>query len=82
MAYDLHGVWDNKTGHHAALYAPKGSSPGDRFLTVVRYSRWIANGILLSEVSVHINIQYHVVVSVVSVHINIQCHLLNLGRNV
>ena len=37
MAYDLHGSWDNVTGHHTALVGP----PGDNLTVSYAVQYWI-----------------------------------------
>ena len=37
MAYDLHGSWENKTGHNSPLYAHAGEAGDERFLNMVGY---------------------------------------------
>ncbi|XP_033108717.1 chitotriosidase-1-like [Anneissia japonica] len=45
MSYDLHGSWETVTGHHSALYAPKGSNDDDKKLTMVwAAEKWVAEG--------------------------------------
>ncbi|CAG2173609.1 unnamed protein product, partial [Oppiella nova] len=34
MTYDLHGSWEQKTGHHAALHTGPGDTDQDKMLTV------------------------------------------------
>ncbi|CAG2112038.1 unnamed protein product [Medioppia subpectinata] len=34
MTYDLHGSWEQKTGHHAALHSGPGDNEQDKMLTV------------------------------------------------
>ena len=38
MTYDLHGIWDNKTGINAPLYPRKGEVGDERKLNVVSYA--------------------------------------------
>ena len=40
MAYDLHGKWDNQTGHHSALVGP----PGDPLTVTYAIKHWIDKG--------------------------------------
>ena len=36
MAYDLHGSWENVTGHNSPLYAHNGETGEQRYLNMVR----------------------------------------------
>ncbi|GBM66514.1 Chitotriosidase-1 [Araneus ventricosus] len=51
MTYDLHGSWDNTTGHTAPLYAGSDGSKSDKILTVdyaIKY--WVRNGAPKSKI--------------------------------
>ncbi len=46
MAYDLHGSWEDYTGHHAPLYGRKEETGDARYLNVdwaVKY--WLSKGL-------------------------------------
>ena len=45
MAYDLHGSWENKLGHHSQFRAHKNDAVGDIASTNHAVNYWIGKGL-------------------------------------
>ena len=55
MTYDLHGTWESKLGHQAAMYSSQNEPVDERVLNVVCSNSVLPHYSLLSKSCYHFN---------------------------